>query len=99
MDFSVDLEALGLAASGISQVLAELRGQQVKDIDCGSDAFGHDRLAGTTRDFCDRWQRGVKNLAEDGQEIADRLTQTVNSYSQAERAALDALIAAAGEDR
>lgn len=95
-DFAVDLDALGSAAEGIAGVLAELEQHQVEDIDCDRSAFGHDPLAATTTDFCDRWQRGVKHLAEDGQQIADRLVETVNTYSAAEQTALGALHDAAG---
>ena len=79
--FSVNLDALNTAASGIVNVLQELESHQVKDIDCESGAFGHDKLAGTTKDFCDRWQKGVKNLAEDGHKIAERLVQTIADYT------------------
>lgn len=95
--FAVDLDALASAAQGIVGTLAELEQHQVEDIDCDAEAFGHDRLAATTKDFCDRWQRGVKNLAEDGQQIADRLVATVNTYGQAEASAIEALQAAANE--
>ncbi len=89
--FSVDLDALGSAAGGIIGVLAELDAHQVNGIDCDPVSFGHDRLAGTTNDFCDCWRKGVKNLAQDGQQIADRLVQTVNTYGQADASARDAL--------
>lgn len=92
--FSVDLAALADAADGINSLLAELDAHQVNDIDCDHDAFGHDKLAGTTKDFCDRWQKGVKNLAEDGQGIAERLTETANAYGQLESDAIDRLEAA-----
>jgi hypothetical protein len=93
--FSVNLDALGTAASGITGVLATLGAHQVDDIDCDPVSFGHDRLAGTTKDFCDLWQKGVKNLAQDGRQIADRLVQTVDAYGQADASARDALKSAA----
>lgn len=96
--FSVDLAALASAANGINGLLAELDAHQVDDIDCDQSAFGHERLAGTTKDFCDRWQKGVKNLAEDGQEIAERLTETANAYGQLERGAIDKLTGASAAD-
>jgi hypothetical protein len=82
--FSVDLDALGTAAAGIIDVLIELDSHKVEDIDCESNAFGHSKLAGTTKDFCDRWQRGVANLAEDGAQIADRLVKSLQTYQDME---------------
>jgi len=93
-DFSVDLDALTRAANGIHDVLEELGAHKVADIDCNQAAFGHDRLAGTVRDFCHRWQNGVMNLTHDGAQIADRLAQSALTYHEAEATAVDALEAA-----
>ncbi|MGH3973538.1 MAG: hypothetical protein ACRDS9_09450 [Pseudonocardiaceae bacterium] len=88
--FSADLDALRSASGGIADVLAT-PGAQVDHIDCDPVSFGHDRLAGTTKHFCDRWQEGIRNLVQDGQQIADRLVRTVDGYSQADTSARDAL--------
>jgi hypothetical protein len=91
-DFSVDLPALDSAARGLTAVLEEVRAHPVRDIDCQLAAFGHDRLARTVRDFCDRWQIGVQHLTDDGAQIAEHLTATSRTYHQAEQAATGALI-------
>jgi hypothetical protein len=52
--FSVDLAALADAAGGINGLLAELNAHQLNDVDCDQSAVGHDKLAGSTKDFCDR---------------------------------------------
>ncbi|MCI2424030.1 hypothetical protein MOQ72_42185 [Saccharopolyspora sp. K220] len=52
----------------------------MSDIDCPAEAFGHGRLATTVAEFCDRWNQGVVNLADDGAEIAGRLAQCVEVY-------------------
>lgn len=93
--FSADLDALRSASVGISGVLATPGAHPVDHINCDPVSLGHDRLAGITKDFCDRWQEGIRNLVQDGQQIADRLVQTANTYSQADASARDALRIAA----
>jgi len=93
--FFVNLPALGSAAGDITGVLTKMDGYHVNDIDCDPVSFGHDHLAGTTKDFCGRWQQGVKNLTQDSQRIADRLAQTVTTYGRADTGAVDALKLAA----
>lgn len=76
----------------MARVLDELRARNVNDLDCRPAAFGHDRLAATVRDLCDRWQLGVEHLATDGAQLADDLAQTVATYEQADRAAARVLL-------
>ncbi|WP_425830154.1 hypothetical protein [Streptomyces fractus] len=83
--FSVDLDALRGAASGITTTLDAMATKKVSDIDAPADAFGHDELAAAVDDFCDRWNIGVTHLANDGAEVADRLNHCVKSYEAAER--------------
>lgn len=87
--FSVDLAALEQAAAGVNGTLDELSQQSVSDIPHDSSAIGHERLASTVTDFCDRWQRGVSNLAIDGREIAARLTANMNAYQKADQRVRD----------
>lgn len=84
--FRVDLGALTSASQGIDGVLYDVANNQVSDIKVDSSAVGHDRLAGSISDFCDRWTLGVTNLAKDGQAVADRLRANVSAYDQAEHA-------------
>lgn len=83
--FSVDLGALGDAVSGINSTIDEVQAHNVAATNCSSAAYGHDRLANTMADFCDRWQRGVQNLATDGQTIADRLNNAMQAYEEADQ--------------
>ncbi|HEY3689574.1 MAG TPA: hypothetical protein VGL46_04645 [Pseudonocardiaceae bacterium] len=78
--FTVDLGALERAAEGVNNTLDELAAKKVKDIDADRGAFGHDDLADTVADFCERWEIGVEHLAKDGQEVSARLTQSVARY-------------------
>lgn len=80
--FSVDLGALENAAAGINRTLSELKEQDVDDLDGPTEDYGHDQLGDTVKDFCERWQHGVECLAKDGQEIASRLSQSVQAYLQ-----------------
>ncbi|GCD44274.1 hypothetical protein GKJPGBOP_03967 [Streptomyces paromomycinus] len=83
--FSVDLDALREAASGIRTTLDAMATKKVSDIDAPKEAFGHDALASAVVDFCDRWNIGVSHLASDGAEVSDRLNHCVKSYERAER--------------
>ena len=85
--FRVDLGALEDAATGINQTLSDLRARKIDQLDGRAADYGHERLAGTIADFCDRWELGVEHLATDGQEIASRLSHSVQSYLQVDQAA------------
>jgi hypothetical protein len=56
----------------------------VSAINCSNSAYGHDGLASTMADFCDRWQGGVTSLATDVQEIATRLNSNLQAYELAD---------------
>lgn len=83
--FEVDLGALEQASQGVNDMLVELQHKKVKDIDGAKSAYGHDKLAGTVSDFCDRWEIGVEHLSKDATEIADRLAMSVKAYLQTDR--------------
>lgn len=85
--FAVDLDALRRAADGVTDTLDAMATKKVSDIDAAKSAFGHDGLADTVSDFCDRWNIGVEHLAKDGQEIVGRLNACVLAYAQVERTA------------
>jgi hypothetical protein len=85
--FFADLGALQKAAEGVTDTLNAMATKKVSDIDAPESAFGHDGLGGTVADFCDRWEIGIEHLAKDTQEIANRLTASVNAYLHVERAA------------
>ena len=85
--FRVDLGALEDAATGINQTLNDLRAKKIDQLDGRAADYGHQRLADTIADFCDRWELGVEHLATDGQEVASRLSHSVQSYLQVDKAA------------
>ncbi|HEX7659610.1 MAG TPA: hypothetical protein VF444_09030 [Pseudonocardiaceae bacterium] len=85
--FSVDLGALEDAAAGVNKTLSDLKAHKVSDLGGSKDDYGHDDLAGTAAGFCGRWERGVENLAKDGQEVASRLSMSVQAYMRVDQAA------------
>lgn len=85
--FRVDLSALEDAAAGVNRTLAELKAHKVSDLAGSKDEYGHDDLAETVADFCTRWELGVENLAKDAQQVATRLSQSVQAYLQVDQAA------------
>lgn len=81
--------------------LDQVKTRKVSDIDCGKAAVGHDRLAEVISSFCERWSRGVENLATDAQEIAGRLTDCVKTYEASDQEAqkhLDHVLEGRGHD-
>jgi hypothetical protein len=84
--FRVDLGALEDAAAGINMTLEDLGRARVDSLDGRSADYGHDHLADTVADFCDRWEIGVEHLATDGQEVAQRLSQNVQDYRKVDTA-------------
>lgn len=82
--YMVDFRALQDAAAGVNGVLDDVSAHPVNGIPHDPSAVGHQALAATVSDFLNRWQRGVSNLASDGQQIAARLTANVNAYSTVE---------------
>jgi hypothetical protein len=78
--FRVDLGALEQASAGINDTLTQLSERKVDDVDCAKSTFGHDDLAGTVSDFCDRWEIGVQNLSKDAEQIQSGLDSCVRAY-------------------
>jgi hypothetical protein len=85
--FRVDLGALEDAAIGITTTLNDLKAKRIDDLDGRKADYGHDKLAETIADFCDRWELGVEHLATDGQEVATRLSHSVQAYLKVDQAA------------
>jgi hypothetical protein len=82
--YRVDLDALREASDGVTDTLDRLATKKVSAIDPTPSDFGHDHLGETVRDFCDRWQIGVQNLAKDANEFAARLNHSMSAYLSTE---------------
>lgn len=85
--FYVDLRALSHASDGIRRTVETVHGRRVGDLACSDSAFGHDRLASTVAEFCDRWSDGVGHLCDDAREVSERLDHCLQAYREAEHAA------------
>jgi hypothetical protein len=84
--FRVDLGALENAAEGVNTTLYDLQSKKVSDLDGKKDDYGHADLGDTVADFCDRWEIGIEHLAKDAQEIAGRLSRSVQAYLRVDQA-------------
>ena len=89
--FSVDVGALENAAEGVGSTLAQLKAHAVAELAGASGDYGDADLAATVADFCGRWERGVENLATDGQQVVTRLAQSVQAYLHVDGAAAEHL--------
>lgn len=87
--FRVDLAALADAAAGINMTLENLGRSGVDSLDGRPEIYGHERLAATIAEFCDRWQIGIEHLARDGQEVSQRLSQSVQDYRRVDTTAVN----------
>jgi len=85
--FLVDLGALENAVAGVNDTLAALAAAPVDSLDGTAADYGHDRLAETVEDFCDRWAIGADHLATDAREVAQRLNDSLAAYLAADTAA------------
>lgn len=70
--FHVDVDALKEAGLGLADLLAILDELAVEDIDCDRRFVGHKGLADAYESFTTRWNVGVENLTQDGQELSRR---------------------------
>ena len=83
--FKVDLGALVHAAVGVNGTISDLQNNKVSDIGGADASYGDDDLAATVSDFCARWEIGVQNLANDAQQVANRLYLSAVNYAKAEK--------------
>lgn len=89
--FDVQLAALDQAAQAISQTMQDMKSCEVEDIVGPANQYGHDGLHDAFEHFCDRWQYGVKVLVEDGDQVAAALTESKDTYVNADRAAVQSI--------
>ena len=87
--FFVDPEALSGAHADIGRLVGGMAEFQL-DSDHSPTVFGHDELAESAREFHERWQDGIAELADEAERIHRRLGDTIDAYRRvdAENAAL-----------
>ncbi|WP_158894061.1 hypothetical protein [Amycolatopsis anabasis] len=83
--FHVDVDALKAAGVGMAELLGMLDELKVEDIDCDRKFVGHKGLADAYESFTSRWNVGVSNLTEDGQELSRRLVDAAGAYIEADK--------------
>jgi hypothetical protein len=88
--FLVNLTSLDDAAEGVSATIALFAHQKVTSIPLDPDAIGDGQLVGCVSDFLARWEQGVSNLSQDGQQISARLTACARNYRTADNEAKNA---------
>ncbi|HEX6352258.1 hypothetical protein [Actinophytocola sp.] len=87
--FFVDPAALSGAQADIGRLLGDMAEFKL-DPDHSPSVFGHDELAESAKEFHDRWQDGVEELADETERIYRGLGDTIGEYKRvdAENAAL-----------
>lgn len=99
--YGVDPEALRSAERGIDGIIGELNdlgiegvgdnGRGFSVLKLSHDQAGHPEVQGEFETFCETWMWGVRDLVQDGNEIAVRLGLNAGKYYQAEQEASDTL--------
>ncbi|GAA0415163.1 hypothetical protein [Streptomyces luteireticuli] len=89
-DLKADPEALGQIAQGITGALSELKelgmigesqaGRGFSELALDGLETGHDGLKDALKEFCDRWEWGVRSLVRDGNQFARRVGLSAGSY-------------------
>jgi hypothetical protein len=84
--FAVDVEALKKAGLGLADLLGDVAGLKVEDIDCDRNFVGHTGLADAYESFTSRWSVGVSNLTGDGQQLSRRMIDAAGAYIETDKA-------------
>lgn len=92
--FEVDLQVLENAGIAITQTMRDMEARRVDNIYDDEQQYGHVGLHDGLRHFCERWQYGVEVLVEDGNTITRVLNDVVDTYIEADQAALREMHAA-----
>jgi hypothetical protein len=83
--FAVDGTALAGAADRIAQAVTQHGVTTAAPVTPGGAEVGHDGLASALESFGARWQPGVQLLAQQSQQFADGLGQSVSAYQEIEQ--------------
>lgn len=93
--YSVDPQALKMAADGINNAIAELKtlgidesaevGRGFSNVDLSGMELGHADVHGAFSAFSERWAWGVRTVVQDGNEIAQRLGLSAGVYHDQEQ--------------
>ncbi|WP_346056625.1 hypothetical protein [Amycolatopsis dongchuanensis] len=78
--FSVDVDAVAEAATGITQSVSDQRSFHLRDLCGDSGLYGHQGVHDALMDFCVRWSDGLDVLTDDADRIGETLTKVVAAY-------------------
>lgn len=89
--FHVDVDAVGEAATGITQSVQDQDNFELRGL-CGHpDLYGHSVLHDALMDFCVRWSDGLDVLTDDAGAIGDALSRVTQAYRAVDDAAARSL--------
>jgi hypothetical protein len=94
-DLKAGSEELGLITKGLGDAIAELKelgmigesnvGRGFDDLALSGMQLGHEGLAARFKDFCERWDWGVRSLIQDGNEFAKRVGLSAGMYYEQDK--------------
>ncbi|WP_030753852.1 hypothetical protein [Streptomyces sp. NRRL F-5135] len=94
-DLAASGEALGLITKGINGTLGELKelgmvgeasmGRGFSDLALTGMETGHDGLTATLKNFCERWEWGVRSLVQEGNVFAEEVGLSAGVFHEQEQ--------------
>ncbi|MFV8129082.1 hypothetical protein [Streptomyces syringium] len=94
-DLKAHAHDLSLIAKGLTDALSELgelspmggaaAGRGFEDIALTGLELGHTGLAAQFKEFCERWEWGVRTLVQDGNEFARRVGLSAGTYYEQDK--------------
>ncbi|WP_243793886.1 hypothetical protein [Saccharopolyspora gloriosae] len=89
--FQVDLTALDQTGQAISQTIEDMGSKPLGDIDGPSGDYGHAGVHASFKHFCDRWEKALNTLIDDGDTLVQALNASMDSYVEADHAAVQSM--------
>ncbi|MGV9713114.1 WXG100 family type VII secretion target [Gordonia sp. NPDC003424] len=89
--FKILLDEVAGASIGIKATVDDMKTISIDKIDGPSGQYGHDGLASAFQSFCDRWDKGVKDLISNTEGLADALDLAIANYARQDKASAKAL--------
>lgn len=78
--FHVELDVLDEAAQGIKRSVQDQDNSELADLCGDSEQYGHDNLTDALDEFCSRWSDILDDLIDEGEDVANALTDVANTY-------------------
>jgi hypothetical protein len=87
--YSVDTEALIVAASAVGDVTDLARGHSLEEFALNEGATGHDGLAQALAVFSSDWTSGLSSLVNRSESLANLLQSSARSYVATDESVMD----------